>query len=107
VSAATAEVLRRAREVIATPERWTKGALYRVSKRGASCDDIAEATCFCGYGAVQKVTGTRNAQCLLACDALDGVVGGDFPSWQDKPGRRHREVLSAFDRAIAAEEASQ
>lgn len=102
MTATTAAVLREARKLIETPERWTKYALAR-TKQGEHVDASSpDAVCFCGYGAIYRVAGSAiSAQPALA--VLDSVVdGGDFPTWQDQAD--HAEALAAFDRAIAAEE---
>jgi hypothetical protein len=92
-----------ARELIAAPERWAKGAMAR-KRVGKSlllvCDaDDAEACCWCSLGAIRHVTDTEDedlsARELLASET-QGMWIADF---NDRMG--HTSVLAAFDRAIA------
>ena len=83
----TLEILKAARELLAVPERWTKGALAR-SQNG---DDVnpkssEAAHSFCIVGAI----GRSN----IDYDSFD------LAYWNDAPERTHAEVLARFDEAI-------
>lgn len=79
-------------------EGWTQGGFRHVASDGrverCMLGAVIDAA-LTGYG-LQANTQMR----------LRGVLGGVAPmAWNDAPGRTKEEVLSAFDRAIAAEEA--
>ena len=56
----------------------------------------------CALGAIEAATGRMGAEGEPAAAALTLAVGGRLAAWNDAPGRTVEEVLSAFDRAIAA-----
>lgn len=95
-----AEVLRAARALIDTPDKWCQGQFH---KDGAYCASGAigvaagvdiEVGCWFCHPAWQALADTVNA-------AQSGGIG----SWNDRPERTHADVLAAFDRAIATAEA--
>jgi hypothetical protein len=86
------EVLRAARELIATPDTWIQNAHSRV---------VAGRPCYCLFGAV---------------DAVQPLLVSDAPAWKalklieprpvhfnDSPTTTHADVLALLDAAIAAE----
>jgi hypothetical protein len=102
----TVELLREARALIDTPEKWTQGAFARDGK-GDRVDELDKRACrFCASGATSRVT---------------GIKSGDHARIQGHPardGRRWFEVSSSTTwstrtrkssphsiRRIAAEEA--
>lgn len=111
------ETLKAAKAVIATPEAWIKRDFARKEREnsdGSLYGNDAEATCFCGLGAIQKVTNVgdkmwENPLYMKARDylttAIAGYEYGDFPRFNDAPTTTHEMVLDAFDRAIALAEA--
>jgi hypothetical protein len=98
-------VLTTAKALIADPSKWLKGAHKH--------DD-----CYCSLGAVSEAAKTLESSAVVADalyvparDALADAMfcGGDahgsydvITSFNDEPARTHEEVMSAFDRAIAA-----
>ena len=86
-----ADVLRRARALIDSPEKWCKGALYRDGAR-------------CVWGALDGIrtgepTPFRKAE--AGATYITRAIGGrNIASWNNAPERTHAEVLAAFDRAI-------
>jgi hypothetical protein len=118
----TAELLRAAKAVIDTPERWTHGRW--VDSETNSC---------CSVGAIMAARGLQyyssaleadpvalEAATLLAQAAVDdrdwdlAVNWNDIQgrtwdlavNWNDIQGRTHDEVMAAFDRAIELAEAA-
>lgn len=86
----TADVLRRAREMVDTPEKWARCA----SSGGPWCAGLAI------YYANDKNSDEGHPAYKLFERAI-GVTG--VPAvffWNDTPDRTHPEVLAAFDRAI-------
>lgn len=99
----TADVLRRARALIDTPEKWCKGALVR---DGAFCVRGALKTAISGsiWAAFDPLL-TRAEQ-ALGFPGFDGVHSEPrLPSWNNAPERTHADVMAAFDKAIALAEA--
>ena len=109
----SSEILITARALINTPERWVKGR-----KPGCWCaGDAIMVAPYCGTGG-QRIEGTgylgsdgayaRDA-CNAALKALKCAIGNghEIVSWNDAPERTHDEVMAAFDRAIAAEQAKE
>jgi hypothetical protein len=103
------EILREARQLIESPERWTQGALARRSD-GVDCSPfVVSATCWCSIGAIEHVGAYMSKAKLDAFQALSAAVydpdcDGDVGFWND--AHTHPEVLAAFDRAIAALEST-
>ena len=108
------EILASARNLLASPERWTQGAAARNSAGKHVAPSDPDATCFCAAGAIYRaaydhngitaVPRIENVHHLLARyiapDGYDSIysVAGD---WNDTPGRTHSEILAVFDAAIA------
>lgn len=100
-----------ARSKIANPEHWTQGAHAR-TVTGAICNaGSGDAFCFCASGALyasyckslslldKLKYSERSAKAYsLLCETADG---GNIEWFNDAPNRKHRDVLVAFDRAIA------
>lgn len=99
-----AEVLRAAREKIATPERWTKGVFARDTLGEAVPYRAADAVCFCLRGAILRVD--TDWPDIWEAERLVHVAVGtdDAAGWNDDEDRTHSEVLAAFDKAIALAE---
>lgn len=95
------ETLRKMRELLSVPERWTQRRCARNENGFEVPPDSPGAVCFCLIGAAGKVTGNFG----LPLDVLDKLT---FPEpcsvWQDAPGRTHAEVIDLLDRAIAQSE---
>lgn len=92
----TAEVLRAARALIDTPEKWGQGFN---SRRPGTC---------CALEALEAVAQTTGTDHHAADDALRIAVplsGVYTTTWNDARSTTHADVLAAFDRAIAAESA--
>jgi hypothetical protein len=96
------EIIKAARALIDTPEKWTKRVGARDSD-GAETDVLASsAVCFCVVGACRKATGpnilyVRGLGTLRSCIKGSGTVH----EWNDAPERTHADVMELFDRAIA------
>lgn len=102
-----AAVLRRAAELIAEPERWTRETLAR-DANGKECQECSvKAVQWCALGAIVRA----------AADAGIGSHWGDASwalrlhlgirntgEWNDHPSRRHAEVLAALRAAADAQE---
>jgi len=99
----TLEILVKARELIAEPERWTQGAFAR-DEHGFSryvCPGEFDYTCYCASGALRAAGGYTTHPAYNAIH----TGGPAVCVWNDAPGRTHAEVLAAFDAAIATERA--
>src|SRR5262245_59984374 len=93
----TLDILIAARSKLARPEQWWNGragpttGFHTVCLMGAvslTCHDKGDAF---------------YEPALLALRSVIGPIPGLLSEWNDAPGRRHSEILAAFDAAIAAE----
>jgi hypothetical protein len=111
VNAEVADVLRKAREKISDPARWTKGEFARdVHGKGLNNGCDPTATCYCALGAVEAVVNapffSMNAHSVVT--ALNACVNGDsIADINDADTTTHADILAAFDRAIAAAESAR
>ncbi len=98
--ATTADVLRKAKGLIDSPEKWIKGWFGRPA---AGSQVI---TCFCSVGAIRRADDMSFGRTYCsAIYVMEQVVGGDsIALWNDAQERTHPEVMAAFDRAIAIAE---
>jgi hypothetical protein len=86
-------------------EGWTQETYARTADGDGTDVDDPKASCFCSLGAIWAVSFAHGGQ-LGAITAVERAMNsGNLVGWNDAPGRTKEEVLSAFDRAIAAEEA--
>ena len=114
----TRELLVAAREIIADPERWTKGAPAKATQDGCILPVYkSDATCWCITGAIELAWLRQNANGAIksgAVTALWHVLESrgdhvfldkewrwrDLQMWNDEDRRDHPEVLELFDTAI-------
>lgn len=101
------EILVKARALIEKPENWTRRAAAR-REMGIDCSPVShEAKCFCMVGAVANVT---REELWIAKESepaverlLNKVCGrGGIARFNDS--HDHKDILAAFDRAIALTE---
>lgn len=123
MSARTLEILRGARELVAREGGWTQRWFARDAKGNAVDVQMGGATCFCAWGSILRAAGASEAddakRCPEAATALRKLAKALPPhltptlstaevavvNWNDSSLRTREEVVAAFDRAIAAEEA--
>ena len=105
MSTEIAAVLRDAKALIDTPEKWIKGHSRKV---------VNGVTCHCADGAVWSLThlDPLDLNYFPAVRALSVAATGraiaDGHVWfNDRQSTTHADVMALFDRAIAAEEAGQ
>lgn len=98
----TLHVLQAARSVIEKPENWCQEFLA-VNSSGEQVDDSAPDACaWCAMGALwrTRVSPDKAYEVAALLRDLSGAVS--LPEFNDT--HSHSEVLSLFDRAIAAEQ---
>jgi hypothetical protein len=96
-----ADVLRRAKALIAEPCRW--------KQYGGQVEMPKDRDAFCMMSALLHVTGYTAQMFEHARDLLAQAIGIHHVvpyEWQDAPERTHAEVLAAFDAAISLAEQS-
>ncbi len=95
----TLDILRDARALIETPDRWIKGEYGRV---------LYGTQCYCLVGAVDQASDLDTVQFNRAQKVLLAVVDEDsIVDFNDAPRTTHGgDVMAAFDRAIAVTEAA-
>jgi hypothetical protein len=98
----TLEILRGARDILRAKKRWAQGFNALDAERMPVEHYNPNAVCFCSYGAILKVCDrppTNNE--IIACEFLHAVTGTEcIVAFNDAPGRKHSEVLAAFNAAI-------
>lgn len=96
-------VLIAARELITPRKGWTKGWFARDAKGLTTLPHTSEAVCFCALGAIERCAGNATRLYDQAKTPLAAVVPhGDIALFNDAKRRTHKDILAAFDRAIAA-----
>lgn len=86
-----AEVLREARSLVDTPEKWCKGTYGDGEGRHCISGTLRDVGAEEAYTFLQRTIHTA----------------GPLSSWNDAPERTHADVLAAFDKAIALAEAEE
>lgn len=102
-------ILKRARRILTPRRAWTKFTFARNRDRlqvDGAC--APGAVSWCAIGACQRADDCeRSAAYDRATSALASAIPRNYRdgnySYNDEPGRRHREILAWFDRAILAE----
>lgn len=100
------EALRKARELISDPKRWTKGDYARTNTGLGVWHDSREARCWCAIGALRLVADEYECRSLALSYLKMGTGGVFIDIFNDAPERSHGEVLGAFNNAIALAEAA-
>lgn len=99
------EILRGARELLAKPERWTKGACARNADGYSTIATGNDGCSFCVVGALMQVGGDSflsSPAAIIALELMHKLSGslsaGDF---NDDPNTTHADILDLLDRGIA------
>lgn len=101
------DILRKTRELLSEPVRWTRGAYARDASGADVPYDEQAATCWCLSGAVDLAGQGQSIAAARARDYIRVAIDSDddsmvtIPTFNDDPGRTHADVLAAIDRAIA------
>lgn len=100
-------ILKGAREILASPNRWTTGIGARDRYGEKTGFDEKSACRWCLWGALCRAAGRMLSDEIdvAILDALGFKYGTDIFEWNDAPNRTHAEVLAKLDAAIASEEA--
>lgn len=112
------EVLKEARELISSPDRWTKMMAARGPNGGMASPNSYDGERFCSIGAIQHVIWRKRAPEKMGdladfgiyhsvCNLLARGWGcettgreGHTVSWKKNDFSTHEQVLEAFDVAI-------
>lgn len=106
----TVEVLRLARALIADESKWIKGADALPSRNADPEEEClnpedSAAVCWCAGGAICHVAVEYDVA-EEVCKTLASHVGVQWVyEFNDAESTTHADVLAAFDKAIATEEA--
>jgi hypothetical protein len=102
----TAEVLQKARDLIADESRWTHG-YYARDEQGFDVEpNEPSATCWCALGAVYHVLDTTEDEALDGPAAIKALYLDERVPVEINDVDGHEAVLALYDRAIAAERAA-
>jgi hypothetical protein len=95
------DILKAARELIAKPERWTRGTFARNLDGHPVPYDTSLAASFCALGAICHIA----TLCPRERTQAECMLRGELPTLQlvsaFNDSHDHPEVLALFDRAIA------
>lgn len=102
----TVKILRRAQALVAKKGGWTSGADARDRDGGETLIESRTARAFCAGGALVRAASEIDPKFQgEATDALRRSLGvrgeGSVARWNDKPRRTQKQVVAAFDGAIA------
>lgn len=105
------KIIKKARETIAKPENWTRGAMARDRQGNPARADSAEACAWCSVGALHHAiyleTEVEGHSAILLANAMAWL---NMPIWATDPASNlarfndrhtHADVLANFDKAIA------
>lgn len=98
--------LERARILLAQRDVWTQNAYARDVADRIVDSQSADAVRFCCSGALYTTEHPLHGS-VAARAIVSRVIGHDLEVWNDAPGRRHKEVIDAFDRAITLARSQQ
>lgn len=99
-------VLKRAAQVIAEPERWCKSQMARNSDGNPVEPESPNAVCFCAFGAIRRayleLDMVVEASCLrlVESEAMRLAAPGGFGFLHFNDKSTHKEVLEMFETAI-------
>lgn len=100
------ELLIAAKQLIATPDSWTKYYPATTSTGACISPHSPDATCFCSYGALDKAAGPGDDNHIVYREALSALQelapNGHVAIFNDHPNTTHDMVLDLFDKAIAS-----
>jgi len=98
----TLTVLTRARQLIDDEQRWCRRT-YARGWRGLPVPVQSSAAYrFCAVGALLRAGRELGLPVEDARNALEWQTVRPVQDWNDDPARTHREVIAAFDAAVAA-----
>jgi len=98
----TLTVLSRARELIDDERRWCRRTYSRGWKGLPVPVQSSAAQRFCAVGALLRAGRELGLPFEDARNALEWQTVRPVQDWNDDPARTHREVIAAFDAAVAA-----
>lgn len=100
---AVAEILRKAAEL-----PWLQFDMARDANNGFAAWWEKNAVRWCAFGAICKSGGAPSCSmdAARAISALEVVIDGPIPQWNDTPGRTHEEVRAAMLKAAEQSEAA-
>lgn len=100
----TAEVLRAAKAKIAARKNWCKGTQAKNSRGDGVPARHPDACKWCVEGALRFVTHGQGQPFIDSLRLMSSAVGTDVHVFNDRDGRKHSEIMEAFDKAIALAE---
>ena len=101
------EVLRRAREIISDPTKWTQGTYARDKYGHRAEPDSPAASRWDALGAITRASkelGVREGIGAGSVDRLITIAKGPVSTINDNQG--HAAVLALFDKALSSEMAA-
>lgn len=100
----TAEVLRGARALLSSPERWTQGQATETRDGVVVARCLVEAMNEAGRYARMSIQRDAAKALYGVANGVAAPDGGFLSVWNDAPGRTYEEVIAVLDRAIEVAE---
>lgn len=102
----TVDVLKAARDIISTPDKWTQRSYARAADNYPVAVGMKDACKFCALGAVLKVSERTYAgpDDFAPMAILEGVAHQyhdmSVVGYNDSPNTSHQDIMELYDRAI-------
>lgn len=88
----------KAYELLATPDKWTRGADARDKDDNPVRSRDREACCWCAVGAIKACYWPFEVQ-DATFNRLTSAIGRLIEEWNDAPGRTHAEIIAMLKKA--------
>lgn len=99
------EILRKAKALIDTPEKWIQEA-YAVNDKGWEVELSNPSACkFCSLGAIHRINDDNDDAHDATFDYLKNAMGTYVDGYNDT--HTHAEVMAKWDEAISLAEADE
>lgn len=92
----TSKVLLKAMDVIATPDKWTKGHWARDKDDSAVLATNPRAKCWCSLGALNKALEKSSTFAFHAEEYLVEAMGKQVAPFNDSERTNHSDVMEKF-----------
>ena len=104
------EILRKVRDLLSDPARWTKGWFAKDSSENPCVPTSKDAVCWCALGAMRKQLGyveddlfmeiTRDLEAILKKQGYNHSLA----TFNDDPATTHNQMMKLLNLAIGEDE---
>ncbi len=103
---AAKETLQAAKELISTPEKWTKGQFAKNTNGGGVIAFSPDATCWSSLGSLKRANVVLWESAAVYLTQCLPAGFSDVELYNDDPNTTHADIMALFDHAIAKLEAT-